>query len=250
MPNDAPYDRPDLYDLLAPPVPEIEHFYVEIAIAQGARILDLACGSGRFTIPLAEAGADVVGADLSEEMLDRARQAAEARGVAVELMRLDMRDFDLGGRVFDTILLAMNSILHLHTLEDFKGFFGAVARHLAPGGRLVFDAFVPNVALLARDPDKRYLVDKVTHAEHGQVTVEEIVRYDPLTQVSHVEWYWSRERETDFWRSDLALRQIFPQEMPLLVASGGLRLVERFGDFDGSALSADSPRQICVCAAA
>jgi hypothetical protein len=43
------------------------------------------------------------------------------------------------------------------------------------------------------------------------------------------------------------MRSIFPQEMPLLVASGGLRLIERFGDFDRSPLASGSMRQICVC---
>jgi len=43
------------------------------------------------------------------------------------------------------------------------------------------------------------------------------------------------------------MRAIFPQEMPLLIASGGLRQIERFGDFDRSPLQAGSPRQVCVC---
>lgn len=83
----------------------------------------------------------------------------------------------------------------------------------------------------------------------GDVFVEEsLVRYDPLTQVSDVVWYWSTEKERDFWKCSLQMRSIFPQEMPLLIVSGGLRLEQRFGDFDGSPMTSESPRQICVCA--
>lgn len=63
------YDRPDLYDLIAPRDPILERFYVETACERGGRVLDLACGSGRLTIPLAQAGLDVTGADVSPEML-------------------------------------------------------------------------------------------------------------------------------------------------------------------------------------
>ncbi|UFS92888.1 methyltransferase domain-containing protein [Bradyrhizobium daqingense] len=241
------YDRPDLYDLMAPPNAMLERFYVEIARERGRRVLDLACGSGRLTIPLAQAGLEVVGADLSSAMLERARNHARAQSVEPGFAQVDMRDFDLGGRTFDTIIVAMNSVLHLHSLDDFKGFFGSVGKHLSPNGRLVFDAFLPNIAMLNADPDKRELIGTVVHDDLGMITIEETARYDPLAQVRHVEWYWSSETETDFWRVKLPMRSIFPQEMPLLIASGGLGLIARFGDFDHSPLTAGSMRQICLC---
>lgn len=246
----SPYDRPDLYDLMAPPDPILERFYVETACEGGGRVLDLACGSGRLTIPLARAGTQVVGGDLSPSMLQRARSSAQAEGVELELVQLDMRAFDLGGRSFDTIIVAANSVLHLHSPQDFGGFFRSVARHLSREGRLVFDAFVPNLAILSRDPHERQPVGIVAHDALGNVTVEETIRYDALTQVSHVDWYWSTDLEKDFWKTPLLMRQIFPQEMPLLIASGGLQLVDRFGDFDRSRFAAGSRRQVCVCAVA
>jgi SAM-dependent methyltransferase len=242
------YDRPDLYDLMAPHDPALERFYVGTACERGGRVLDLACGSGRLTIPLARAGLQVVGADQSPEMLHRARCSAEAQGMQLNLVQLDMRDFDLSGRAFETIIVAMNSVLHLHSLDDFRGFFQSTARHLAQNGRLVFDAFVPNVAMLNFDPDKRQLVGRAVHDELGHITVEETIRYDPLTQISDVDWYWSTHAKRDFCKTPLQMRAIFPQEMPLLIASGGLRLVERFGDFDRSPLVAGSRQQVCVCA--
>ncbi|PWE81764.1 hypothetical protein XF30_15475 [Bradyrhizobium sp. SUTN9-2] len=232
---------------MAPPDPILEGFYVDIARERGGRVLDLACGSGRLTVPLARAGLDVIGGDLSCAMLERARDYARANAVEPGFVELDMRDFDLGGRTFDTIVVAVNSILHLHSLDDFRDFFGSVGRHLSPQGRLVFDAFLPNIAMLNADPNKRELIGTVVHDRLGAITVEETARYDPLTQIRHVDWCWSSKTEKDFWQAALPMRNIFPQEMPLLVTSGGLRLIERFGDFDRSTLTAESMRQICVC---
>lgn len=75
------YDDADLYDLVAPTDAAMERFYVETAGGPGRRVLELACGSGRFTAPLAESGALVIGGDLAEPMLTRARAAVAERGV-------------------------------------------------------------------------------------------------------------------------------------------------------------------------
>jgi SAM-dependent methyltransferase len=242
----SPYDRPDLYDLIAPADPAMERFYVGEALTGGRRVLELACGSGRFTIPMALAGATVTGGDLSPAMLDRARMASRERGATVDFVELDMRNFDLGQR-FDTIIVAANSILHLHTADDFAGFFRCVRQHLGPHGRLVFDAFVPSVRMLSRDPSERHLVERAERQSGGTVTLEETTRYDPITQVSHIGWYWSTPTEPDFWHATLKMRQIFPEELPVLLASGGLRLVERYGDFERNPLTAERWRQVCVC---
>jgi SAM-dependent methyltransferase len=239
------YNRPELYDLISPPDPEMERFYVDLARERGGRILELACGTGRFTIPLAQAGLDVTAGDLSDTMLAAARAAAERTGVDNQFHQIDMRDFDLGA-TFDTIIVTTNSVLHLHSADDLSRFFATVTRHLAPQGQLVFDAFVPSIALLSRSPDTRERLGQFGSGDE-HVTVDETMRYDPITQVSHIEWIWSRTGAPDFWRHPLEMRQIFPQEMPVLVAAGGLRLLERFGDFDRSPLGPDSRRQVCIC---
>jgi cyclopropane fatty-acyl-phospholipid synthase-like methyltransferase len=82
----------------------------------------------------------VVGGALSSEMLQRARHFTEAQSIELDLVQLDMRDFDLRGRTFDTIIVAMNSVLHLHSLEDFRAFFDRPRDLLSQDGRLVFDA--------------------------------------------------------------------------------------------------------------
>jgi hypothetical protein len=106
---------------------------------------------------------------------------------------------------------------------------------------------MPNFAMLSCDPNERRFVGRALHDRFGMVTVEETVRYDPVAQISHADWYWSTEATKDVWRMPLQMRVIFPQEMSLLIASGGMRLVERFGDFGRSPLEAGSRHQIYMC---
>ncbi|OEO32498.1 hypothetical protein VW23_011275 [Devosia insulae DS-56] len=243
------YDDAELYDLVAPADAAMERFYVEAAGGPGQRVLELACGSGRFTVPLAASGALVIGGDLSETMLARARAAATERGVSADFVALDMRDFVLG-RHFDAIVIAANSLMHLHARADFARAFSAIRQHLAPGGRLLFDVFVPSARLLSLPAGQRQLLGVFAHPRLGDVTIEETISYDPITQVSRADWYWSTADHRDFHHTPLELRQIFPQELPLLLEASGLRLLERFGDFDRGPLTAASQRQVCVCAAA
>jgi SAM-dependent methyltransferase len=242
---DSLYDDADLYDLVAPRDALMERFYVEAAGGPGQRVLELACGSGRFTGPLAASGATVTGGDLSEAMLARARAAVPS----AQFVTLDMRDFVLG-RHFDAIVIAANSLMHLHTHADFARAFAAIRQHLAPGGRLVFDVFVPSARLLSLPAGERQLLGTFPHPRLGEVTIEETIAYDPVTQVSRADWYWSTAERRDFRHTPLELRQIYPQELPLLLNLGGLKLDQRFGGFDRSPLTADSHRQVCIAIAA
>lgn len=239
------YADAELYDLVAPSSAEMERFYVGMAGGAGRSVLELACGSGRFAIPLAASGAHVTGGDLSEAMLERARLVAAERGVAVDLVRLDMRGFALGRR-FETVVITANSLMHLHSRDDFARAFSAMRAHLEPGGRLVFDIFVPNAALLSQPAGHRQVLTSVHHDTLGEVTVEETIAYDPVSQISHVDWYWSTSTHKDFRHTPLKLRQIYPQELPLLLNMGGFRLLERFGDFNRGPMTAKSWRQVCV----
>jgi SAM-dependent methyltransferase len=242
------YSDPRLYDLLFPPG-EYPRFYAEEAQRAGGPVLELACGTGQILAPIAQAGARCVGIDLSAEMLGAAAERLREGSAAAELVQGDIRSFDLG-ESFALIFIARNSLLHLHAPEDLLACFGAVRRHLAPGGVFVFDVFNPSVRLLARAAGTRVSVMEIEHPEHGRVSVEAEGEYDSAAQVKRETWYFSAPGRADFWTAPLAVRCIFPQELPLLLEAGGLRLEARYGDFGRGPFHAGSARQVCVCRAA
>ena len=86
--------------------------------------------------------------------------------------------------------------------------------------------------------------------DRGGVSVDVAETYDASAQVTHGTWYLSTSSDPDFVVAPLEMRSIFPQELPLLIALGGLRLVERFGDWAGQPLAVDSPLQLCICESA
>ncbi len=246
--SDRFYSDPGLYDLLFPPG-EYARFYGEEAQRAGGTVLELACGTGQILAPIAQAGTRCVGIDLSPEMLGAAAERLRQGSASAELIEGDIRSFDLG-ESFALIFIARNSLLHLHATEDLLACFRAVRRHLAPEGVFVFDVFNPSVRMLARPAGARVPVMEIEHPDHGHVTVEAEGEYDSAEQVKRETWYFSAPGRPDFWTAPLAVRCIFPQELPLLLEAGGLRLEARYGGFGREPFHGGSARQVCVCRAA
>ena len=238
------------YDRLFPGREEAVAFYRAEADRQGGSVLELGSGTGRKLVPIAADGHPCTGLEPSPAMLAAARRRADEHGVDVAWVAGDMRSFDLG-RTFDLVVIAGNSLLHLHRAEDLVGCFRAVRRHLAPGGRLALDVFNPSVHLLARADGVRRRREALSFEdpERGMVHVDVAETYDAAAQVTRGRWHFSTDAEADFEVVPLELRSIFPEELPLLLALGGLRLVERYGDWSRGPFTAGSAVQLCVCEA-
>jgi SAM-dependent methyltransferase len=232
------YADPELYDSLFPSGGESDRFYLEEARRWGGRVLELGCGSGRLTIPIAQAGLEVVGLDLSLAMLERARAKATEARLKVEFVEADMRSFDLPGK-FSAILIPGNSLLHLHAIDDLKQCLESVRRHLAPGGRLIFD--------ISKWPLTRFEAQRHPLLQMGDISVDETGTYDAAQQVRHIVWHFSKPGKPDYLVTEYWLRVIFPQELLLLLEVTGYRLEERYGEFPREPFGAASPRQVCIC---
>jgi SAM-dependent methyltransferase len=241
------YDYPALYDALLPARAHVP-YYVELARQAGGGVMELACGTGQLTVPIARAGLPVVGLDVSASMLNTARERAAAAKVSIEFVLGDMREFDLG-RQFSLIFIARNSLLHLCSNEDILATFNAVRRHLAPDGIFAFDIFNADLRFLSRPPGQRYPMMQVETEQFGTVSVEATHDYDAATQVNRGTWYVSVPGKPDAWVFPLVLRSIFPQELPLLLAAAGFRLRDRFGDLSQEPFVSTSRLQVCLCQA-
>jgi SAM-dependent methyltransferase len=222
-------------------------FYLEQARRAGGPVLELACGTGRLTIPIAQSGVETVGLDQSASMLDHLRTKAAQAGVEIPLVEGDCRELELG-RKFALIFMAFNSMQHLHDFASLAALFGNVRKHLAPGGRFVFDVFNPSVAILARDGTKRTREREYEDPDgKGTVALEQTMLYDDASQVNRIRWYFSRGDEKDFRVEDLHLRCFFPEELNLLVRSLGFEIESKLGSFDEKPFASGDAKQVVVC---
>lgn len=221
--------------------------YLEEAKRAGGPVLELACGTGRLTIPIAQSGVEIVGLDQSAAMLAHARSKAAGVGVHLDWVEADCRNFDLG-RKFALIFMAFNSMQHLHDHASLAALFDNVRRHLAPEGRFVFDVFNPSIAILSRDSRQRYVERKYEDPDgRGTITLEQTASYDDAAQVNRITWYFSLSGESDFRVETLHVRCFFPQELDMLVRANGFAIEQKFGAFDRQPFRSGSMKQIVIC---
>jgi SAM-dependent methyltransferase len=125
-------------------------FYMELAREADGPLVELAIGTGRVAIPVAQAtGRQVVGIDTSPAMLEQARHRAAAAGVDLDLREGDMRDLSLDEPAA-LIYCPFRALLHLSTWADRRRTFERVAASLLPDGRFAWNAFAFDHRIAAR----------------------------------------------------------------------------------------------------
>lgn len=248
------YSWPEYYDLTQRGVSGDLAFYLEYAKQAGGEVLDLACGTGRISVPLAEAGIPVTGLDLSLEMLQRARQKAEEAGVAgrIRFIQGDMRRFALE-RSFPLIMIPFRSFLHLLHLKEQMNALTCIRNHLTPGGKLVLNVFVPKVNDLYEENEKMSLRGIYPLENGEQVLMWDYTRYDHFQQLAEVTRTYERVAPDGRLKEKVVgrftLRYIYPVELHHLLRLNGFKVIERYGSFAKTPFDQHSTELIVVAQA-
>ena len=197
------------------------------------RVLDLCCGAGRHAEALAAMGFDVVGIDLSSELLEL---AACRDGVAGRVVRADVRALPFGPE-FGLVLNLFTSFGYFADDAENEGSLREMARVLTPGGTLVIDHMNrERVERTLTPEDTRTVGDFEVHSRRR-------IRGDRIVKDMRIVGQDGQER-----RLTEDVRLYRPTEMASLLRRAGLVEVELYGSFDGDVLTADSDRMIAVAA--
>lgn len=231
---------------------DVPFFLGQLPRRRRQSVLEFAVGTARAAIPVAQAGHAVVGVDYAQDMLDIARRKRDAVGLRerdLSLVHGDLFDpaFDLRRR-FDWVCVFFNTFLAFTTLDQQDRVLQNARKHLRPRGRLYLDLFHPDLVRLAREQETG-LEPVAFHVPRYDRTVMKTtdVRRDPARQVMTVTfnytWFDPEGRERREKRT-FDMTWLFPRELQLLLERNGFRLEHLWGNYDGSALDADSPRMI------
>lgn len=230
-------------------------FYLECASRCGDPVLELGCGTGRILLRLAEAGHHVCGFDLSPHMLARCREKLHKLPADIQrratLVQGDMTAFDLNEQ-FSLIIIPFRPFQHLLATEDQLACLKAAKRHLARGGRLIFDLFQTDARRI-HDPfflQERPVPGEVTFPDGRIVRVRErTVAFQRAIQCNDVELIYyvtHADGRTERLPNPFRIRYFFRYEVEHLLARAGFRVSELYGDFTRTPLRDDSPEMIFV----
>jgi len=244
-----------LYDLDLLDDPGDLDLYLALASRVGGPVLEVACGSGRLAVPLAAAGYAVTGVDNDPAMLARARTSAEAAGVPtagrLRLWEADLRGLDLAeAGTFRLAFIGLNSLFLLRTRAEQAAAVATLAGHLAPGGLVVVDAWLPDAEDLGRfdgrlmlewirrDPETGRRVTKTGAALHDAATGT--VRLTAIFEEGDDGTAPAR------WVREDTLRLVSADELRAFAERAGLEVETVAGGYDLEPLAPGSERAILV----
>jgi SAM-dependent methyltransferase len=246
------------YDLIHEGLPGEAEFFVGQAVRLGGRSLELGCGTGRIAVAMAMSGAEVVGLDNSEAMLDVCREKLAAVSPVtgrLDVTHADMASFDLGEE-FKFIALAYRGFMHLHGVEQQLVCLERIRSHLKEDGVFILSTWVPDLAILsgggAGDGEDDYRLVGEYDLGESKGLLRHFQRYwvDMFRQ-RMVEEHLVEEVGADgevIGQETLPLVRVWTssREMGHLVRRSGFAVEAVFGDFDCGPLGPDSTEMIWV----
>jgi ubiquinone/menaquinone biosynthesis C-methylase UbiE len=230
-------------------------FYLDYCRKADGKILEIGCGTGRILIPVAEAGCEIAGLDLSEHRLARCREkladkADEVRD-RVQLKQGNATDFRFDD-LFQLAIIPFHMFQHIVSVEEQIACLKSVNRHLHMNGRLVFDVFQVNLTIIKNSPLNSEIEDlpqfelpdgrqlRRTHC------ITAVRRFEQCREVKLIYYLTDTDGTTRRITQAFPFRYFFRYELAHLLARCGFDVIDVFGDFDKSPLGDDSPELILV----
>jgi glycine/sarcosine N-methyltransferase len=200
------------------------------------RVLDAACGTGHHAIALASRGYQVVGADLSGAMIQRARENASAHGVEVSFVVAGLGGFSALGETFDAAICLGNSLPHLLSAHAVAGALVDLAAVLRPGGLLIIQNRNFDRVWARRE---RFMPPQSSREDAGEWLFVRFYDYHGET----VDFNMVRlQRTVDGWSQEVEsteLRPIFRDDLAAALTAAGMVEIACYGSYDGSAFDPD-----------
>lgn len=242
--GDLIYDA-NIYDGLNTFLSDLQFYKKWLPKNKEAKILELCCGTGRLTVPIAKAGYNICGVDYTSSMLEQAKVKASEAGLEINFIEADIRSLNLQEK-FDFIFIPFNSIHHLYKNEDLFKALNGVKNHLKEGGLFLLDCFNPNIQYIVEGEKEQRKIAEYTTEDGRAVLIKQTMRYESATQINRIEWHYFINGEFHSIQN-LDMRLFFPQELDSYLEGAGFEITHKFGSFEEERFENKSEKQIFVC---
>ncbi len=235
----------NIYDGMNTEIADLPFYSRWLKKKKNGNILELCCGTGRLTIPLAKEGYNIVGVDNNTSMLKQAKGKANELKTPIEFIKSDIRSLDLP-EVYDIIFIPFNSIHHLYSNQDFFNVLISVKKHLKKNGYFIFDCYNPNIHYIVNSEQEEKIIADYSTKDGRKVVIKQTMIYENNTQINRIKWHYFIDGKFDSIQS-LDMRMFFPQELDSYLELNGFNIIHKFGGFEEEVFENKSEKQIFVC---
>jgi len=213
-----------------------ETIFIQHALPKKGAILDLCCGTGRHSMILRRKGWNIVGLDLSKNLLAIAKRNMKQERIEMPLVRADMRHFPFRNQVFDAAICMFTSFGYLPSeSEDIKS-FKEVRRTLRKNGKFLLDVANRNYIIK--------IFKEKEWAEYGPFYMLEKRSLDQQQSRLISQWTIIRKDIKEVRSLQHNVRLYALRKLKQMLNEAGLKFKEVYGGYDGKKFSLDSPRMI------
>lgn len=248
--NFEEYDDPILYDKENAQYTEDLPFLMKWASKTEGTIIDLACGTGRATIPLASKGYKLIGVDLHKGMLAEAKKKSSKLNLQIEWVEQDCTKLNL--KIKSNLIFSVgNAFQHFLTNEAQDKLLTSVNRHLEIDGVFIFGTRFPSTEELLQPSTEEYWRTYIDSDTLMKVDMYTISNYDSLNQVQHYttirKFINENGKVVDEKRTNISLRYVFPREMARILFCNGFEILHVYKDWNEGPIANDCYEMVYVC---
>ncbi|MQG01398.1 MAG: class I SAM-dependent methyltransferase [SAR202 cluster bacterium] len=214
----------NLYDTIYGDVVDDIPYYVNQIKESDDKVLELGCGTGRVSIPIAENTSNLTALDLSSQMIAVLNKKAVKKGLILDCVIGDMRSFDIQSK-FDLIIIPFRGFQSLLSVSDQEQCLAAIHRHLKHDGKVIIDMFYPDLEMFDQDKRIYYVAKEIYDASSKTLTLvkhrsnfdmhSQVIQTTLIVEIS-IAGNVTETRYTDF-----SLRYIHPKEAEYLFLNNG-----------------------------
>jgi ubiquinone/menaquinone biosynthesis C-methylase UbiE len=244
------YDDAKLYDVendwIVDEVDLLVEWAEKLQVGEDS-ILDLACGTGRITLPLAKKGYNLIGVDIHEGMLAEAKTKTPAN-VLVSWLQQDCTNLQVEGDVPFSYMVG-HSFQHFLTNEDQNALLTSLHRVLKEDGVFIFSTRFPSKEELLQEPKEEYW-RSVNVSETVKCDIYTKATYNPISQIQSydtIRRFYEGEKLIEERTTPIDLRYTYPQELERVLALNGFKLLHLHNNWKGEELTAECYSVVVVC---
>lgn len=226
------YDEFSKYYDIVFPLSEMKLNFIKNNIL-GNKVLDLAAGTGNYSIALSKMGYDVTAVDLDKEMINMIKKKSDMQGINVKTYQLNMKDIHtIKEKDFDLVFCIGNSIVHLENISEIKDVIGKIHKLLRKDGKILIQ-IVNYDRILEKNIKELPLIDRpnegVKFIRNYEIKDNKVLFKTKLVVP-----------EDKIYENCVELYALKSNELSTILDEVGFENIKQFGDFDGNPYSLNS----------
>tara|TARA_Y100000996_G_scaffold415486_1_gene410525 strand:+ start:10312 stop:11067 length:756 start_codon:yes stop_codon:yes gene_type:complete len=237
----------EIYDRIYTDLDNDIDFYTKLASKSKGKVLEIGCGTGRVTIPIAQANIKIVGIDISKNMINILNRKIKDTHFDISCYQMDMRNININEK-FDLVIIPFNGFQSMLTVSDQYKCLSSIREHMSSNGTLALDMFTPSLDMFDQNEKIWYVVKEIIN-KNGipNMMVKHSSKYELTNQIIYTTLMIEeilKNKITKTIYNNFSLRYNNRHESEYLFKNSGFKISNLYGDFKSNPFSANSEKMI------